>query len=58
MISLNQRLPSGKTQEVFLNPDDIQRIIPWNGGSLITEVSGEETEVSETPQEINAKIKT
>jgi len=57
MISLNQRLRSGKTQEVFLNPDYIRRIIPWNGGSIITEVSGEEIEVSETPQDVNSKIK-
>lgn len=57
MIAVAQRLPSGAIQRVYINPDNIERIIPFNGGALINGVGGSETQTVETPEQINSKIK-
>jgi len=56
MITVTQRLPSG-TQKIYINPDNIERILPWKGGALVNCVGGTETETVETPEQINSKIK-
>ena len=55
MFKVTQRLPDGGTIKIFINLDNIERIIPWKGGALINHVSGNETVIMETPEEIVAK---
>jgi len=56
-VQLTQKLPKGGTQPVFINTDNIERILPYDGGSIVNGVGGTETVVVETPERvmINAK---
>jgi uncharacterized protein YlzI (FlbEa/FlbD family) len=56
VIVVTQKLPSGNTQTVYMNPDNIERVLPYNGGTTIQCVSGSSTEVVETPAEIYSRI--
>ena len=57
MIQVTQKLPSGSTQKIFINSNNIERILPYQGGALINGTSGSETITVETPEQIVSKIK-
>ena len=46
MISVTQRLPDGSTQKIYINPDSIERILPWRAGAMIDGIGGTRTTVS------------
>jgi hypothetical protein len=49
LIEVTQKLPEEKTQKTLLNSANIVRIIPWQGGSLVKDTSGGDTETVENP---------
>jgi hypothetical protein len=58
MIAVTQRLPTNNgSQRVYLNPDNIERVLPYLGGATVQTVSGADTDTVETPEQILALIK-
>jgi hypothetical protein len=57
MIAVQQKLPNGGTQTTYLNPDAIERMIPFEGGSMVNGMGGTQTMTVETPEQINALAK-
>lgn len=47
LLEVTQVLPEGKKQQILLNTDNVARITPWDGGSIIKGVGGEETIVTQ-----------
>jgi hypothetical protein len=56
MIAVTQKLPNNKSFTVYFNPDNIEKVMPWNNGALIIGVSGLDTETVETADEILKKM--